>query len=153
MSEGIKELKLIQEEDLQYQDFVTDKMHELLGWNLNCYASLKWNIEKGESLSRIEIKNDRQMESTGNLYIETAERCWNENKPSFVPSGIFREDNTLLWWVGDYKRAFIMSKRLLKALYYKVNFKKVETATSQGFLIPISYINKNPWVIIEELYF
>ena len=150
MSEGIKELKLIQEEDLQYQDFVTDKMHELLGWNLNCYVSLKWNIEKGESLSRIEIKNDRQMKSTGNLYIEIAEKDKNGN---FVPSGIFRQDNTLLWWVGDYKRAFLISKRLLKAIYYKVNFKKVETETSQGFLIPISYINKNPWVIIEELYF
>ena len=144
---------MIKEEDLQYQDFVTDKMHELLGWNLNCYASLKWNIEKGESLSRIEIKNDRLMESTKNLYIETAERCWNENKPSFVPSGIFREDNSIMWWIGDYHQAFLISKRMLKKLYEAKIFKEKETPTSKGFLIPIAYIRKKPWTIIAELKF
>lgn len=139
---------MIKEEDLQYQDFVTDKMHSLLGWNLNCYASLKWNIEKGESLSRIEIKNDRLMESTGNLYIEIAEKDKNGN---FVASGIYREDNSLIWWVGDYKRAFLISKRMLKKLYKTRKFKEIETDTSKGFLIPINYINDHPYIIIEEL--
>lgn len=141
---------MIKEEDLQYQDFVTDKMHELLGWNLNCYASLKWNIEKGESLSRIEIKNDRLMESTKNLYIETAEKDKNGN---FVPSGIFRQDNSIMWWVGNYNQAFLISKRMLKKLYEANIFQEKETPTSKGFLIPIAYIKKKPWTIIAELKF
>ena len=141
---------MIKEEDLQYQDFVTDKMHELLGWNLNCYASLKWNIEKGESLSRIEIKNDRLMESTKNLYIEIAEKDKNGN---FVPSGIFREDNSIMWWVGNYNQAFLISKRMLKKLYEANIFQEKETPTSKGFLIPIAYIKKKPWTIIAELKF
>ena len=141
---------MIKEEDLQYQDFVTDKMHELLGWNLNCYASLKWNIEKGESLSRIEIKNDRLMESTKNLYIETAEKDKNGN---FVPSGIFRKDNSIVWWVGNYTQAFLISKRMLKKLYEANIFQEKETPTSKGFLIPIAYIRKKPWTIITELKF
>ena len=141
---------MIREEDLEYQDFVTDKMHSLLGWSLNCYSSLKWNITKGESLSRIEIKNDRLMESTGNLYIEFAEKDKNGN---FQPSGVFRKDNTLIWWVGDYKKAFLISKRMLNKFYKTRKFKEIETATSKGFLIPISYIDNNPWAIIEKLEF
>lgn len=61
------------EDTLIFQDFVTDKLYQI-GWSINAYSSKKYNIEKGESIAGIEIKHDKKMKETGNLYIEMYER-------------------------------------------------------------------------------
>ena len=142
------------EDSLEYQDFISVQLLQKLGWSINLYTSRKYQIEKGESISGIEIKNDKKMASTGNLYIELEERH-SKDKP-FVKSGILRDDNTILWIIGDYNTAYIFVKAQLKHLCEgseKNGFKKVETETSKGVLIPLSYFDKHPLFIVKKLNF
>jgi len=105
------------------------------GIPLLSYSSKKYQILIGENKAGIEIKYDRKFRETGNFYIETAEKSAANNK-EFVASGIFRNDNTWLFIIGDYETIFIFSKEQLKKI--KNNYKQVETPTSKGFLIPVN---------------
>lgn len=103
------------------------------------YYEGKENQLKGESLEGIEVKYDEVSNSTGRFYIEQAEKA-NENNLKYVPSGIYREDNTKLYLIGNYSIWLIFSKRHLRWLdeldppfILRVN----PTPTSQGFCIPI----------------
>lgn len=141
------------EKSLEYQDFIAIELLKKLGWCINLMTSKRYQIEVGESICGVEIKNDRNMAKTGNLYIETAERHFT---PNFVPSGINRKDNTVFWVIGDYQTAYIFSKDQLKFMcnnYQKFGFKTTETDTSKGVLIPISYLEKVPFYVIRKLYF
>ena len=136
------------EETLIFQDYITDLLHDM-GWNLNCYSSRKYNIEKGESLSRIEIKQDKRAKETGNLYFETHERQIS-NKGEYVESGILRKDNTIFIIIGDYEKLFMFSKKQIQHLVLNCNFKKVQTETSIGYLIPISYFEQHNKLVIVK---
>ncbi len=141
------------EEALQYQDFISLQLMNKLGWCLNQFTSYKYQTQFGESLSRIEIKNDKQMASTDNIYVELAEKASNG---LFVASGIKRQDNTLLWLIGDYKTAYVFVKKQLSYLcdnYEKYGFKKVQTDTSIGIVIPISFFNEHDLFVVTKLYF
>ena len=141
------------EEILIYQDFITIQLHKQLGWSLNQLASKKYNIEIGESLSGIEIKNDKKMAETGNLYIEIAEHHYQEQ---FVKSGVYRDDNTILWCIGDFDTAYIFVKKQLKYLcenYQKYGFKKIQTGNSIGILIPTSFFDAHDLYVIKKLNF
>lgn len=133
------------EETLQFQDYVTTLLHKI-GWNLNCFASKKFNIEVGESLSRIEIKQDKRCKDTGNLYLEVKEMGCN----GFVDSGIYRKDNSLLIAIGDYDRVWVFVKKQLQGLVEKQTFRIVETETSIGYLVPIDFIEKNNNLVVVE---
>lgn len=134
------------EDTLVFQDYITDLLHEF-GWSLNCYASRKYNIEKGESLARIEIKQDKRVKETGNLYFETHEKAYNGQ---FVESGILRDDNTLLVIIGDYDHLWLFSKKQLKKLISSGKFPSVQTETSIGYLLPLEYLEKHKSLIIAE---
>lgn len=129
------------EAGLEYQDFVADELRKS-GIFLGAYSSRKWQNEKGESASGIEIKHDMRMHDTGNLYIEVAEKA-NPNNAEYVPSGIMRDDNTWLYLIGDYNEAFLFSKKQLQSIYAdKVNYtrrgiRERQTPTSVGFTYPI----------------
>lgn len=145
--------KELLEDAAQYQDFITLQLMQKLGWCLNQFTSYKYQTQFGESLARIEIKNDKQMQSTGNIYVELAEKAYNG---VFVPSGICRQDNTLLWLIGDYNIAYVFVKKQLKHLcdnYVKYNFKKVETETSIGILIPTSFFEAHELFVVTKLFF
>lgn len=141
---GGKEL----EDTLIFQDYITDLLYKT-GWVLNCYSSRKYNIEKGESVARIEIKQDKKIKETGNIYIETYERQ-KSNKGNYIESGILRNDNTVFYIIGDYDRLFMFSKKQIQTIIKTGNFKEVKTETSMGYLIPISYIEKHSSLIILE---
>ena len=137
---------------LQYQDFITLKLYSM-GWSLNQFSSLKYQVEYGENIAGIEIKNDLQMQKTHNIYIELYEKAHTGN---FVFSGINRQDNTILWLIGDYNVAYVFVKKQLKYLcdnYQKYGFKKVETETSKGILIPVSFLEKNDIYVVKKLEF
>lgn len=127
------------EDTLVYQDFVTDVLYNR-GFPICAYSSKRYNIDKGESRAGVEIKNDKRFNETGNLYFETHEKRDVNN--NWTLSGIKRDDNTTFYFIGDYKRAWLFSKKQLKVLcenYMKYGFKEVETPTSKGILIPIEY--------------
>lgn len=138
------------EDILKYQDFVEGILYDI-GLPIGLYRSKKWNIEKGESRAGVEIKNDKRFAETGNLYFETYER--RDKNGFWVESGLNRDDNTIMIFIGDYDRGWLFSKNILKAICQKDCFKRVETDTSKGVLIPIEYFEKNPLLVMREFCF
>lgn len=126
-------------EACEYQDFVMENLYKI-GLPLLIYSSQK-KQHKGESMNGVEIKHDKRAKETGNLYIETAEKS-HPDKPYFVRSGIYREDNTWLWAIGDYERIFILSKKQLQWAHKLKKYQEVITETSKGFLLPIADCEK-----------
>jgi hypothetical protein len=131
MTENYKEML---QKGLEYQDFVTDVLINELGIALSSYGSTKYQYTKGENKQGFEIKFDDKYKATNNLYIETEEKS-NKLNLYFVASGIFRNDNTWLFVIGNYEEIFIFSKKHLKLMFASKKFRSVETETSKGFLI------------------
>jgi len=123
------------EQALIFQDFVMEKLHEQ-GITIMNYGSKKYQHEKGENLAGIEIKNDTKFTETGNLYIETEEKANPLNK-NYIKSGIYRNDNTWLYIIGDFDLFFIFGKNILILLHKSDKYRPVTTPTSKGFLLPI----------------
>lgn len=120
---------------LEYQDFITDILLKEIGISLSSYSSKKYQYNIGENKQGIEIKFDDRYKETGNLYIEVQEKS-NADNYNYVDSGIYRSDNTWLYLIGDYSEVFIFSKKQLIIMYKNNNYRKVQTPTSIGFLIP-----------------
>lgn len=133
------------EEDLQFQDFCMKLLYKD-GMPICIYGSQKYQIEEGESIGRVEIKHDKKMKDTGNIYIEYAER--HDPQKAFVYSGILRDDNTLYYMIGDYERIFLLGKYQLLAILH--NFEKKGTPTSKGIVVPIEYLEKHKPIILME---
>ena len=136
------------EKGMLYQDFITDQLMSR-GISLNAYSSRKYQFERGESASGIEVKFDSRMAETGNVYIEVAEKS-GPDMPDFTPSGIYRKDNTWLYLIGDYDEALLMGKAQLRmtvgmdpAFLYENGIVRREGETSIGYTIPVSFCDKN----------
>lgn len=130
------------EQGLTYQDFVVEQLYNI-GLPIISYSSKKYQHLIGENKCGFEIKYDDRMKISGNIYIEIAEKSNPANK-EYYPSGIYRNDNTWLYIIGDYDIIFIFSKKHLRNIYENQQYKKfggreVEIPTSKGFLIPVKY--------------
>ena len=130
------------EEAWEFQDFICAECAKI-GIFIHCFQSKQYQ-NQGEGITGIEIKLDKKMES-GNLYIEFCEKKTATNK-DYANSGVFRDDNTWLWIIGDYKKVFFFSHAQLKQVVKetqtgKYPFRQVEnrTGTSHGILLPISH--------------
>jgi hypothetical protein len=121
------------EKGLEYQDFVCELLISELGIPVTMYASKKWQIQ-GENRQGLEIKFDDRYETTGNIYIEVAEKA-DANNLNYVRSGIYRDDNTWLFCIGNYSELYIFGKKHLVLMHQRGNFKEVKTPTSIGFLL------------------
>ena len=128
------------EQALIFQDFIMEQLHSR-GITIMNYGSKKYQHEKGENLAGIEIKNDSKHTETGNIYIEIAEKS-NPKNESYVISGIYRNDNTWLYIIGDFSEFFIFGKSILKLLHKGGKYKEVTTPTSKGFLLPVGEADK-----------
>jgi hypothetical protein len=126
------------EEGLQFQDKVTEELYQR-GIIVVGYASQKYQNSHGENMIGAEIKRDGMFRDTGNLYIETAEKS-DPNNAVYIPSGIYRKDNSWLFVIGDEKTIYIFSTKYLQMLEYK--FVKKIKDTSKGFLIPLKDADK-----------
>ena len=125
---------------LEFQDYVVERLYDA-GLPIISYSSKKYQYMIGENKCGFEIKYDRLFRKTGNIYIEIAEKSDKNNK-NYINSGIYRDDNTWLYIIGDYNTIYILSKKILKLIHTKNKYKEVITPTSKGFLIPISDIEK-----------
>ena len=123
------------EEALRYQDYVADLLYDE-GIPIGIYSSYKYQIEKGESKAGVEIKYDKRMAETGNIYIEVAER--HDPEGQFVKSGILRKDNTILYAIGNYYKTLLIAKKDLLKIYKK--YPRKVTNTSIGYVIPVKDI-------------
>lgn len=120
-----------------FQDFVVDTCWTHLGLAVVQYNSKLYQQAVGESRTGVEIKYDMKLNKTGNLWIEIGEKA--KPRPGdYAQSGVFRQDNTWLYCIGDYDKFFIFAKVFLIALAKSGRYMIREngTKTSEGFLLP-----------------
>lgn len=137
------------EDALEFQDFVCRKLITI-GVLIQNYSSRKYQHEHGENVQGFEIKYDRRLEKTGNVFFETAEKA-TDRSGDFVPSGILRQ-NHWIYVIGNYKELFLFDSNRLREIWKRyASFQKkypddtrridgvvpegFSNATSQGFLI------------------
>lgn len=133
------------EEALEYQDYICLQLHHK-GIIMQNMGSKKYQMN-GENMLGLEIKHDLRLHgedgnrATGNLYIETHEKA-DPSRPYFVKSGIYREDNSWLYGVGDYSVFYVFPKNILIRVDQKKDsplwLVRRENDTSKGFTMPES---------------
>jgi hypothetical protein len=129
----------------EYQDFVMEKLHEI-GITIMSYSSKKYQVLYGENRAGVEIKFDDRMKETGNIYFELSEKSKAGNK-EYITSGIFRNDNTWLYAIGNYEIIYLCGKKHLRQIYEREKGNRkfarfVETPTSRGMLLPQKYVEE-----------
>ncbi len=133
---------------LEFQDFVVDFLREQLGIVITNYQSQKFQFGVGENKQGIEIKLDRDILRTNNVSIEIAEKARADN-PEYVPSGIYRSDNSWLYIQGNWDIIFIFSKNILSLLHKSNRYKVDALPTLRRFLLPINEAKKYAAKVIE----
>jgi hypothetical protein len=112
MYEGNNKHKDSFEIGLEFQDYIITLLIKDHGIVIQPYSSKKYQFEIGESLQGYEIKYDARStgdcthgycKATNNVAIEVDEKT-NANNENWVKSGIFREDNTTHYLIGNYHR-------------------------------------------------
>ena len=131
----------------EYQDFVSLELYKT-GIPIGLLTSEKYQKNYGETIAGIEIKYDRLLYETGNLYFETHEKSNAENI-DYVYSGIFRKDNAWLYGIGNYKILYIVPKLSLQRLYCQQKnnctlecYKERKTPTSLGFTLNAEWVEE-----------
>lgn len=130
----------------EFQDFVCIELakHGIILQNIN---SRKFQYETGENLQGFEIKydarctGDRGTEATNRISIEIAEKTKAENA-EYIPSGIYRTDNSWMYIQGNYMMFWVFPKKILKLLYESGRYKVCEMPTIKKFYIPIADADK-----------
>lgn len=125
-----KELK----DALEYQDFVAEELWKI-GLPLFNFSSKKYQIKHGENKLGVEIKLDKIYASTENLWIEMKEKS-HPNNPVYVNAGIFRNDNSWIYLIGNYETIYIFTKKQLRDISTQYKAQENKTKTSIGFLLP-----------------
>ena len=128
---------------LYFQDYVCELLYQH-GIPIISYSSKEYQNMIGENKAGIEIKNDTRFRETGNLFIEISEKTNSENE-NFIPSGIYRNDNTWLYLIGDKEKIFVLSKKQLIILHKTGKYKQrlSDQKTSWGFLLPVCEAEKH----------
>lgn len=126
----------------EFLDFVLVTLQPM-GLYLQPFTSKKWQYQKGESLQGWEVKYDRRCTETGRLSIEVAEKVKAANV-KWVPSGIYRSDNTWLYIQGNYTCFYIFIKRFLVALHKTGRYEEHEEyGTVRAFYLPLAQVERN----------
>jgi len=136
------------ESGLDFQDFVATKLHDNLGITITNYSSMKWQFTTGENRQGIEIKLDRTCTNTNRLSIEIAEKSKAIN-PLFVPSGIYRNDNSWLYIQGTPRIIFVFAKSLLIGLHKSGKYDEHEEPTIKAFFLPFDDARKYAAKVLE----
>jgi hypothetical protein len=125
----------------RFQDFVCIELakHNIIIQNINIKY---FQYNEGENLQGVEIKYDGRCTGdngttpTGRLSIEIAEKTEASNY-QFVPSGIYRNDNSWLYIQGNYMNLWIFSKNILQLLHRNGKYEEHELPTIKKFYLPI----------------
>lgn len=124
----------------QFLDFVMETLQKR-GVILQPYTSKKNQYSLGESLQGWEVKLDSRFTDTKRLSIEIAEKTKADNK-SWIPSGIYRRDNTWLYIQGNYECFYIFMKKFLVSLHKTGRYKEDEIPTLKKYYLPITDADK-----------
>lgn len=124
------------EKGLAFQDFVCIQLAKR-NIVLQNIGSKKYQFEVGENLQGFEIKLDRRCTDTQRLSIEVAEKT-SRDVLFWTPSGICREDNSIVYIQGNYDCFWVFMKNWL-VRYYAQKQPVVEefNGTIQRFFLPV----------------
>lgn len=130
----------------EFQDYLIDRAWEA-GLVISPYTSPKYQLSKGEGRAGVEIKYDMRLAETGNLYLETEEKgTIREGK--YVKAGIYSKGHWL-FAIGDYETVYIFATSTLQLLDGMDKWKRIETQTSKGFLLPRAYAEKYAALVLR----
>jgi len=130
------------EKGTAFETFVVAQLARF-GYEVGLYETTHEQFTIGESRMGLEIKFDDQFAQTGNVYFEMAEKTRAQNR-AFVPAGICRADNSLLYGIGNRAEFFVFGKRTLQRVHEAFDrglvpalkdYAKRSTPTSQGFTL------------------
>jgi hypothetical protein len=82
----------------------------------------------------LEVKFDRLFASTGNLYIETAEKR-NADRVGWTPSGVCAASAAVWYGIGDYRDFFLFQRVTLRDVARTARPIEIAMKTSRGFLL------------------
>ena len=100
----------------EFQDFAAKHILNQLGLSIQIYGSKKYQYNEGESAQGIEFKLDNGFTKYNHLSIEIAEKTY-EDQAGWIPSGIYRTDNTWLYVQGNYEYFYLFFKHTLVQLH------------------------------------
>ncbi len=127
-----------------FEDFCSCVMMKRLGIPLVNFKSEMLQYRGFENYQGIEIKYQPRFKNQENrgLYIEVGEKRHKKNK-NYVPSGIMRNDKAWLFLMGNYETLYLLSKKVLRAVYEETYKEKTKNySTSQGFRLPIKEVDE-----------
>lgn len=136
------------ESGLEFQDFVADLLRDELGLVITNYQSQRFQFGMGENKQGIEIKLDRDILRTSNVSIEVAEKARADN-PYYVPSGIYRNDNSWLYIQGNWDIVFIFAKNVLRLVHKTRRYPTDTLPTLQRFLLPLGEAKRYAAKVLE----
>lgn len=121
----------------EYQDFVLEQCMNI-GLVLTYFQSRKYQFERGEG-KIAEVKLDTNCTSRGSnkprrLSIEVAEKSRKDNA-EFVPSGIYKDDETWLYIQGNWNIIYIFARKDLIALHRTGRYEEHTEPTLRGFFL------------------
>lgn len=131
----------------EFQDFIIEKLIKELGISISIFQSKKYQFNIGESLQGVEIKYDarstgdctyKNVSATNNVAIEVAEKSKAEII-GWSKSGIYRNDNSWLFIVGNYDCAWLFAKSHLLLMHQSKKYKEIQSLpTLRSMLLPIN---------------
>jgi len=124
------------QEGQKFQDHCAYWLQKKLNIGVVNFQTQEYQYKFGENMQGIEFKFDNVFQTTGNLWIEIAERH-NPDTP-YSDSGIFKKDNSWLYCIGNYYVIYIFPKNFLAHLCHSGRYPVIENnlMTSKGFLLP-----------------
>ena len=122
-----------------FEEFVFQKLQPY-GYNITLITTTIGQLTIGESVEGVEIKYDKKSIKSPNIYIEIAEKS-NPSNRYYIPSGIYRNDNTNTYVIGNWNEVWIFDKNYLKEITKNKGI--TETPTSQGILLCKALIETN----------
>lgn len=123
-----------------YEQFIVDKWLRFFPFPLNMHNG-RYEQLKGENKEGVEIKLDLIYKRTERLYIELEEKSDADNE-RMIRSGIWRNDNTEQFLIGDYEDAYIFDVLVLRKCYTDKPswLKLLGNPTSNGWGMPLIMI-------------
>jgi len=117
-----------------YATFIYKWLKERKNISVKNYDTKEEQFNIGENDKGIEIKYDDWFARTGNLWIEIKERT--KTNKEYVFSGIYRNDNTRFYLIGDYRKAYVFVKKQLQDIQQNYKLRENNMKTSWGYLLP-----------------
>ncbi len=144
------------EEAFLFENYIANLLKDQFNMEIGAYMDAQGQYDLGENALGIEIKNDKLVQKTRNLYIEYEEKS-NSNNNKYVSSGILKNDNTRYFLIGTAQEFYILPKIRLLEIYQmtldgklKGRTRLVQIATSKGVLLPLKYFGKE-CISIEQM--